>query len=248
MLRQGAETALDRVEETVRSDEFRVATNVLNRLGDELKNSTAQVETELRRAENFAKDLRDELDGAINDINGACDAMIDEAGAALEQKSAEISHFVAEQQAELVQLDLALQKVLNGAAADLVRIAKQEFDECMNDDTLLVAARTSLATFDQLQRGAFDTLDGIIKNAVGDLVNVEHVSLHGMITADARRQQPFVITIKGLFGGNRPFLFQLEWMPWRPGADDMALFKKLTDMVMAFLKGDTVGLMKLAEG
>ena len=77
----------------------------------------------------------------------------------------------------------------------------------------------------------------MIRNAVGELVTVEYIDLHGKITADAGRQRPFIITIRGQFGGLRAFVFDIEWMPWRPGADDMALFKRLTDMVMAFLKG-----------
>ena len=247
VIRISSETALDLLEGLIRSDNFRNATNWLNELSDDLDDLTEQVQTGLRQAQNFAQDLGDELEGTMNDIDHACNAMINEAQAALEQRSAEITNFVAHQQAALDQLSLELQKVLNGATADLVRIAKEECEECKNDDTLLVAARKSLDSFDQLQRGAFDTLEGMIKNAVGDLVNVEHVGLHGKITADARQQQPFVITIKGQFGGSKDFLFQLEWMPWRPGADDMALFKKLTDMVMAFLKGDAVGTKKLAE-
>ena len=247
VIRISSETALDLLERLVRSGKFRDATNWLNELGDDLNNLTEQVETGFRQAQNFVKDLGDELEGTMKDIDHACDTMINEAQATLEQKSAEITNFVAQQQAALNQLNLDLQKVINGATADLVRIAKEECEKCKNDDTLLVAARKSLNSFDQLQRGAFDTLEGMIKNAVGDLVNVEHVSLYGKITADVRQQQPFVITIKGQFGGSKAFMFQLEWMPWRPGADDMALFKKLTDMVMAFLKGDAVGLKKLAE-
>ena len=245
MIRESAEIALDVLDRRVVSDNFRNATNWLNQLSDDLKDLTVQVETGLDQAEDFVKDLADELEGTLNDIDHACNTMINEAQAALEQKSAEISNFVAQQQAKLNQLNLDLQKVINGATADLVRIAKEECEKCKNDDTLLVAARKSLDSFDQLQRGAFDTLEGMIKDAVGDLVNVERVSLHGKITADARRQQPFVITIEGRFGGSRAFVFQLEWMPWRPGADDMALFETLTDMVMAFLKGDAVGLKKI---
>ena len=247
VIRRSSETALDLLETLVRSDSFRNATNLLDRIGDELNDITEQVQTGLRQAENFAKDFGDELEGTMKDIDQACNTMINEAQAALEQKSAEIANFVAQQQAALNQLNLDLQKVINGATADLVRIAKEECEKCKNDDTLLVAARKSLNSFDQLQRGAFDTLEGMIKNAVGDLVNVEHVSLYGKITADARQQLPFVITIKGQFGGSKAFMFQLEWMPWRPGADDMALFKQLTDMVMACLKGDAVGLKKLAD-
>ena len=245
--RQAAESALDLVAAVVRSNNFRDATNWLDKLRDELDDLTEQVQTKLRQAENFAKDLGDELQGAMNDIDHACNTVINEAQATLERKSAEIRNFVAQQQAELNQLGLDLQKVTNGATAYLVRNAKEECEKYKNDDTLLVAARKSLDSFDQLQRGAFDALDRMIRNAVGELVTVEHVGLHGKITADAGRQRPFVITIKGQFGGLRAFMFELEWMPWRPGADDMALFKRLTDMVMAFLKGDKVRLKKLAE-
>ena len=245
--RIAAESALDMVEAVIRSNKFRGARSWLDKLRDELDDLTEQVQTKLRQAENFAKDLGDELQGAMDDIDHKCDTMINEAQATLEKTSAEIGNFVAQQQAELNQLGLDLQKVINGATADLVRDAKGECEKYKNDDTFLVAARKSLDSFDQLQRGAFDTLDKMIKHAVGELVTVEHVGLHGKITADARRQRPFIITIKGQFGGFRAFMFELEWMPWRPGADDMALFKQLTDMVMAFLKGDKVGLKKLAE-
>ena len=247
ILRQAAESALGLVEAAVRSNNFRDATNWLDKLRGELDDLTEQVQTKWRQAENFAKDLGDELQGTMNDIDYECDTMINEAQATLEEKSVEIRKFIAQQQAELNQLGLDLQEVMNGATADLVRKAKEKCEEYKNDDTVLVAARKSLDRFDQLQKGAFDTLDKMIRNAVGELVTVEHVGLHGKITADAGRQRPFIITIKGQFGGFRPFMFELEWMPWRPGADDMALFKRLTDMVMAFLKGDNVGLKKLAE-
>ena len=245
--RQAAESALDIVTAVVRSNNFRGATSWLDKLRDELDDLTEKVQTKLRQADNFAKDLGDELQGAMDDIDHKCDTMINDVQATWDQKSAEINNFVTQQQAELSQLGLDLQKVINGATADLVRDAKKECEKYKNDDTFLIAARQSLDRFDRLQQRAFDSLDKMIRNTVGELVIVEHVGLRGTITAaaDDAGQRPFIITIRGLFGGFRPFTFELEWMPWHPGADDMALFKRLTDMVMAFLKGDEVGLKRI---
>ncbi|KAL8822508.1 MAG: hypothetical protein Q9191_006756, partial [Dirinaria sp. TL-2023a] len=115
-----------------------------------------------------------------------------------------------------------------------------------NDDTLLIAARKTLDGFDRLQQGAFDTLDGLMKEAVGNLVSIEHVSLEGKVAARGK-QMPFVIIIKGQFGRKKDFEFRLEWVPWREGADDASLFKRLGGLVMGFLNGEDLGVSKLKE-
>lgn len=249
VLLKAAETAFLLLERNGPSDRFRSARSWLDTLVDEVDILVDQVKTGYRAAENFANNLSEELKSTIKDIDNTCDEMISEVQADLETISVEIDTFVAEQTAALASLNLELEKLYNGGKAIAARKAKELAETAKNDDTLLVAARKSLDSVDKLQRGAFDSLNSLIQDAIGDLVIVEHASLKGMIVADEKKQKPFVVVVKGRFGGTKgkAFEFELEWMPWRPGADDMALFKRLTGMVMAFLNGEALGLSKLKQ-
>ena len=169
---------------------------------------------------------------------------MNEVQSVVDQASLELSNFVDEQHAALSDLTSQLESLLNSAKAAFVKKLQQELEDLKNDDTLLVAARKTLDGFDRLQQGAFDTLDGLMKDVVGNLVNIEHVSLDGRIAAHGN-QAPFVITVRGQFGGKRDFEFRLEWVPWREGADDASLFKRLGGLVMAFLNGEDLGVSKL---
>lgn len=169
---------------------------------------------------------------------------MNEVQSVINQASLELNNFVDEQHAALSNLTSQLESLLNSAKAAFVNTLQRELEDLKNDDTLLIAARKTLDGFDRLQQGAFDTLDGLMKDVVGSLVNLEHVSLDGRIAARGR-QAPFVITVKGQFGGKRDFEFRLEWVPWREGADDASLFKRLGGLVMGFLNGEDLGVSKL---
>ncbi|KAI9842409.1 MAG: hypothetical protein M1837_007154 [Sclerophora amabilis] len=243
----GLESAVGLLEELLNSDAFREATNFLNELGDKLQTLTAELDNAYQTVNNAISVLGDELNDTVREIDQVCDTMINDTQCFLKEKSAELDNFIDEQQEALDKLSNDLQAVVNGIKAEALAIAREGVEKIKNDDTLLTAANKGLDSFDQLQRGAFDTLDEIIKTAVGDLVDIDRISLVGKITADAKQQSPFVITIKGRFGKTKEFLFELEWMPWRPGADDTTLFKRLASMVMAFLNGDAVGLSKASK-
>ena len=95
----------------------------------------------------------------------------------------------------------------------------------------------------------FITWERVLPSLVEDGVHLKpfrNSSLEGMIKANGT-QAPFVISIKGRFGGYQDFEFRLEWVPWREVADDMSLFKRLSSMLMAFLNGDDVGLSKVSS-
>ena len=162
----------------------------------------------------------------------------------VDQASLELNNFIDEQRAALSDLTSQLESLLNSAKAAFVKALQKELEDLKNDDTLLAAARKTLDGFDRLQRGAFDTLDGLMKDVVGSLVNIEHVGLEGRISARGK-QAPFVITVKGQFGGKKDFEFRLEWVPWSPGADDASLFERLGGLVMGFLNGEDSGVSKL---
>lgn len=245
VLFEAAEAGFYLLERMANSDRFRDARNWLNHLDNELDNLGQRLDQRWREAQETIRDLGSELDESFRDIDRACDNMISEVQADLETVSADLDNFVAEQQAALNKLGLELEGMVNGAKAKAVRSARDKAETAKNDDTLLVAARKTLDSFDKLQRGAFDKLEEMIQGAVGDMVDVQHVSVSGKIMAEQKSQAPFVVTIKGVFCGKKDFEFELEWMPWRPGEDDMALFKRLAGMVMAFLNGEGVGRSKL---
>ena len=58
-------------------------------------------------------------------------------------------------------------------------------------------------------------------------VTLEDMSLKGMIVADAKTQEPFVITVMGTLGGTEKFAYELPWTPWKPGKDEDSWFKAL---------------------
>ena len=240
-----AELARDNAFRIVNSRDFRNAVEFLGRLDDELSKITEDVENGSKLLSIKVDALNDDLADTIRKIDSECNNVIMEVEGQLQKVKAELKNFSDSQQVELRNFNLELQNVLSGIKAQAVINAKDFLEAVKSDDTLLVAARRGLDSFDQLQRGAFDSLDGLMRHTTGDLVNVEHVSLYGLITANANTQAPFVITIEGRAGGVKPFRFQLEWIPWRPGADDTDLFKRLADMVMQWLNGKDVGLNKI---
>ena len=185
--------------------------------------------------EETLNDLDDEFETAMNGMQDFVD-----------QVSQELRNFVDKQRAELSDLTSQLELLLNSAKVSLVKSLRENIEIVKNEDTLPIAARKALYGIDKLQQGAFDTLDGLMKIAMGTLVNVEHFSLEGSIAARGP-QMPFVIIIKGQFGRKKDFEFRLEWVPWRQGADDTALFKRLRELVLSFLNGEHLGVSKLKE-
>ena len=226
------------------SYEFRSATDFLNDIENGLRNLSNRLEKSYYEAKAAVQGFADDLDNTLDDLNHEFDMAMNEVQGFVDEASLELSNFVDAQSAALSDLTSQLESLLNSAKAALVKALQKELEDLKNDDTLLVAARKTLDGFDKLQQGAFDTLDGLMKDAVGDLVNIEHVSLEGKICARGK-QAPFLITIKGQFGGKRDFEFALEWVPWRPGADDTTLFKRLGGLVMGFLNGEDLKVSKL---
>ncbi|KAI4187691.1 MAG: hypothetical protein L6R41_002637 [Letrouitia leprolyta] len=240
----GCETALDLLERIVHSQEFKDASNFLDELDNELTELGNDLADNYEKAKNAVKGFAEDLDRTIVDLNHEWKTTVNEVQGFVDNASLELTNFVNEQKAALDNLTCDLQNLLNGVKAQLVKTAQEEVEKIKNDDTLLVAANKGLDSFDSLQQSAFDSLNNIMKDVVGNLVDIQHISLDGTITADAKKQTPFVITIRGKFGGKRDFEFKLEWVPWRPGADDMALFKRLSTMLMSYLNGEDVGLSK----
>ena len=244
-----AETALDLLDNLVNSYEFRSATNFLDDLENGLRNLSDRLEQSYYDAKATVQGFADDLDNTLNDLNHEFDTAMNEVQGVVDQTSLDLNNFIDEQRAALSDLTSQLESLLNSAKAAFVKRLQRELEDLKNDDTLLVAARKTLDGFDKLQQGAFDTLDGLVKDAVGDLVNIEHVSLEGRIAAAAAaargKQAPFVVIVKGRFGGTRDFEFRLEWVPWREGADDASLFKRLGGLVMGFLNGEDLGVSKL---
>lgn len=243
----GCQTALDLLDDLIHSPGFNDALTFLGKLDDEVTMFGNHLIESYRKVESTIQGFAEDLNTTLDELNHEYKTAMNKVQGFVNEASLNLTNFLDEQRAALDNLTTELQGLLNSAKAKLVRTAQEEVERIKNDDTLLVAANRGLDSFDKLQQGAFDTLDGLMKDVVGNLVDIQHMSLEGKITANANKQTPFVVIIKGRFGGKRDFHFRLEWLPWRKGADDMSLFDRLTSMLMAFLNGDDVGLSKVSK-
>ncbi|MCJ1251166.1 hypothetical protein MMC30_008397 [Trapelia coarctata] len=183
------------------------------------------------------------VDAARRDV----DDTIASAKRRLEEANKAVENLVQEQGQELDDLHAELQKLGLSALKTRVGAARVLVEQLKNDKTASITVSTGLDLLGKLSNEQLDTLDAKLKAFTSTLVTDIRLELRGEIKAKAEKVEPFLITVKGKFGGTQDFSFELEWRPWGRGLDESSWFKRLGRALLGVVRGDE-GLVAGARG